>query len=206
MELKSSAAVRAQQQSADEPTSRREITLTEPALHTTDLLTGQREAMLSSPAQQSADEPAGQCETMLPNPAGQADHPLCLRPHHLLCTVAWIGKGYDEAFTAHMDKIVHRLRTEERTPVRLIFCTDELCSACPHMQGPDLCSTNEKVKALDQRTAACFHLEPQTYIYQELIRGIRRAATPELIDQICGDCSWYSVTNCRELILKSPLR
>lgn len=154
---------------------------------------------------QAAKLPPDRHEAIPPESASQDADPILLRPHHLLCTMAWSGKGYDKAFTEHMDRIVHRLRTEERTPVRLVFCTDELCSACPHLHGPDLCSTNEKVKALDRKTADCFHLEPQTYIYQELICEIRRTAAPELIDHICGDCSWYNVTNCREQVLGLPV-
>lgn len=123
-----------------------------------------------------------------------------LRPHHLLCTQSYEGKGYDEAFTKHMDEIVHRLRTDDRTPVTLVFSTDELCTCCPNMQDENLCRTNEKVKALDARTAECFCLEEKTYIYQDLIKKIRKTVTPEMMDYICQDCAWYPVSACKELI------
>ena len=113
---------------------------------------------------------------------------LKLRPHHLLCTQGYSGKGYDEAFVAHMDQIVHRLRSEEKTPIRLVFSTDELCSCCPNRLGEDLCKSNKKVKAFDAKTAECFHLEEKTYIYQDLIKEIRKTATPEMMDYICSEC------------------
>ncbi len=103
-----------------------------------------------------------------------------------------------------MDEIVRRLRTQERTPVELVFSTDELCAACPHRLGEDLCRTNEKVKTFDRKTAECFHLEEKTYIYQDVIREIRAAATSEIMDYICKDCSWYPVSACRERVLRSP--
>ena len=126
---------------------------------------------------------------------------LRLRPHHLLCTQGYSGTGYDDKFKAHMDEIVRRLRTEKRTPVALVFSTDELCGACPNRLGEDHCRTNEKVKAFDRKTAECFHLKEKTYIYQDVIREIRQAATPEIMDYICGDCSWYPVSACKERVL-----
>ena len=123
---------------------------------------------------------------------------LKLRPHHLLCTQGYSGKGYDDAFVANMDEVVHRLRTEEKTPVRLVFSTDELCSCCPNKLGEDRCKTNEKVKTFDARTAECFHLEEKTYIYQDLVREIRKTATPEMMDYICGECEWYPISYCKK--------
>ena len=128
--------------------------------------------------------------------------PIPLRPHHLLCTQSYRGTGYDAAFKEHMDSLTARLRTEEKTEITLVFSTDDLCSHCPNMLGLDLCRTNQKVKALDAKTAECFHLEPKPYIYQEIAEEIRRTATPETLDYICRDCSWYEESSCQELILK----
>ena len=98
-----------------------------------------------------------------------------------------------------MDEIVHRLRTEERTPVTLVFSTDELCSACPNRVGGNLCRTDEKVNTLDRKTAECFHLEEKQYVYQDLVREIRRTATPAIMDYICSDCSWY-LDACKDFL------
>ncbi len=126
-----------------------------------------------------------------------------LRPHHLLCTQGYSGTGYNDRFKTHMDEIVHRLRTEKRTPVTLVFSTDELCAACPNRLSEDHCKTNEKVKAFDRKTAECFYLEEKTYIYQDIVREIRAAATSEIMDYICGDCSWYPISACQERVLGS---
>ncbi len=138
-----------------------------------------------------------------PDTEKERKYAIRLRPHHLLCTQGYSGVGYDDTFKTRMDEVVHRLRTEEQTPVMLVFSTDDLCSACPNRLGEDLCRTNEKVKALDQKTAECFHLEEKTYIYQNLVRIIRKTITPEVMDYICGDCSWYPVSACREQVLGS---
>ena len=76
-----------------------------------------------------------------------------LRPHHLLCTQGYSGKGYSKEFVENMDEVVKRLRTEEATEVTIVFSTDDLCAQCPNGKGTDLCSTQEKVEDVDRKTA-----------------------------------------------------
>ena len=95
-----------------------------------------------------------------------------LRPHHLLCTQGYSGKGYDENFVAHMNEVVHELRNVPGTRIMLTFSTDTLCSCCPHKEGEDLCDTQEKVKRFDHKTIEYFGLEEKEYVYQDLIREI----------------------------------
>ena len=77
---------------------------------------------------------------------------IVLRPHHLLCTQGYSGKGYDNDFVAHMTDVVHQLRDVPGTTIHLTFSTDTLCSCCPNKLGEDLCDTQEKVKRYDAKT------------------------------------------------------
>lgn len=103
---------------------------------------------------------------------------IVLRPHHLLCTQGYSGKGYDNDFVAHMTDVVHQLRDVPGTTIRLTFSTDTLCSCCPNKLGEDLCDTQEKVKRYDAKTVEYFGLEEKEYVYQDLIRAIDAKATP----------------------------
>ena len=82
-----------------------------------------------------------------------------LRPHHLLCTQGYSGKGYSEEFVEHMNEVVAMLRREEPTLIDLTFSTDTLCGACPNMKAVDNCETNEKVKRYDRKVVEYFQLE-----------------------------------------------
>ena len=55
-----------------------------------------------------------------------------VRPHHGMCLAYFIGKGYSEGFSAHMEKMLHIL--EKDVPIRLVVSLDEICSACPNHQ------------------------------------------------------------------------
>ena len=88
---------------------------------------------------------------------------IVLRPHHLLCTQGYSGKGYDNDFVAHMTDVEHQLRDVPGTTIRLTFSTDTLCSCCPNKLGEDLCDTQEKVKRYDAKTVEYFGLEEKEY-------------------------------------------
>lgn len=123
-----------------------------------------------------------------------------LRPHHLLCTQSYSGKGYSDEFVKNMNLLTEKFRSEECTPVEIVFSTDDLCSCCPHMLGTDLCESNENVKRYDAKVIEYFHLEEKTYIYQDITRRIREEMTPEMLKDICGGCSWYPVSACRRIL------
>ena len=128
-----------------------------------------------------------------------------LRPHHLLCTQGYQGKGYSEEFVENMNLVTEYLRREEPVKIHLTFSTDDLCAHCPHMLGENLCQTDENVKRFDQKVTSCFNLEEKEYIYQEITAEIRNKITPEMLADICDGCNWYPVSACREKILKDRL-
>lgn len=128
-----------------------------------------------------------------------------LRPHHLLCTQGFRGKGYSSGFVKNMIAVTNRLRTEAHTPIQLVFTTDDLCAHCPQMLGEGLCEDQEKVLWFDGCVVEAFQLEEGEYDYQTLAARIRREMTPELLEHICGRCAWYPVSACRASLLEGDL-
>ena len=78
-----------------------------------------------------------------------------VRPHHGMCLAYFIGKGYSEGFSAHMEKMLHIL--EQDVSIRLVVSLDEICSACPNRQvtveasgaEKEICEAQEKVYRYD---------------------------------------------------------
>jgi len=124
-----------------------------------------------------------------------------LRPHHLLCTQGYSGKGYNEAFVKNMNSIVEKLRGDQPVEIELVFNTDDLCLHCLHKLGEDLCDTNEQVKRFDQKVIQYFDLKEGKYIYGELVGKIAQEMTEEKMRDICSDCSWFPISSCKKNVL-----
>ena len=124
-----------------------------------------------------------------------------LRPHHLLCTQGFNGKGYSADFVENMTAITSRLRSDFDVMVEIVFSTDDICSRCPHMLGENLCQSNEKVNRFDAKVIAYFGIEEKGYIYKEIVHEIHTKMTQTIMDDICGECNWYAVSDCQKKIL-----
>jgi len=124
-----------------------------------------------------------------------------LRPHHLLCTQGYSGKGYDSAFIENMTAITTHLRSDANAAIEIVFSTDDICKKCPRMLGVNLCESNAKVKLLDEKVVAYFGIEEKSYIYQDIIREINAKMTSAIMDDICGNCEWYPISACKRNIL-----
>ena len=124
-----------------------------------------------------------------------------LRPHHLLCTQGYSGKGYSSDFVENMTAITTHLRNDADAVVEMVFSTDDICSKCPQMLGTDLCKRNDKVKRFDKKVVEYFGIEEKNYIYQDIICEINEKMTSDMMDDICSDCQWYPISSCRKNIL-----
>jgi len=129
-----------------------------------------------------------------------------LRPHHLLCTQGYSGKGYSDDFVENMTAITTHLRNENNALIEIVFTTDDICGKCPRMIGHGLCESEEKVKRIDKKVASYFGIEEKTYIYQDIIREINSKMTSDTMDDICGNCEWYPVSACKKNILDFQLQ
>ena len=124
-----------------------------------------------------------------------------LRPHHLLCTQGYSGKGYSDDFVENMTDITNRLRSEPGVAIRIVFSTDDICAKCPQMLGEDHCQDNSKVKIIDKKLVDYFGLEEKEYNYQDVVAEINAKMTEAMMNDICYDCSWYPVSACKSRIL-----
>lgn len=127
-----------------------------------------------------------------------------LRPHHLLCTQGYSGKGYSTSFINNMDKVVERLRNNKDEQIEIVFSTDCLCSECPSKEFDGVCENDEKVLRFDKGVIEAINLKEGIYSYQEIITKlddyIGGGEGDKRLFEICGDCEWYNVSACVENI------
>lgn len=122
-----------------------------------------------------------------------------LRPHHLLCTQGYSGKGYSKEFVENMTEIV-KLIKNEKVQVQLIFSEDDICSKCPNLSENNICKS-DTVNIIDNKVIKYFELEEKIYEYESLIRYIKSHITKEIMDDICRNCEWYSISKCKKRML-----
>jgi hypothetical protein len=49
-----------------------------------------------------------------------------LRPHHLLCTQGYSGRGYNDAFVENLNAVTAYLRSGDNASITLVCGTDDI--------------------------------------------------------------------------------
>ncbi|MHC1547709.1 DUF1284 domain-containing protein [Phyllobacterium sp. K27] len=120
-----------------------------------------------------------------------------LRPHHLLCMLTYVGKGYSQAFTDNYDGVIARLGTGEE--IIIGQGPDEICQ--PLLETTESHCHNASVV---ERDAQALHdvgrllgrtlkvgdrlkIDPQTLenMRQSFVGGMMRTA--------CSGCEWFEL-------------
>jgi hypothetical protein len=130
------------------------------------------------------------------NPMLRQNHkqPVPIRPHHGMCLAYFIGHGYSEGFTGHMQEMLNLFETD--IEVRLTTDTDEICSACPNNEA-GTCTDAARVKQFDQAVLdACRRENGDTLSFLTFAKEVQETIIqPGCRPQICGDCKWDNI--CR---------
>ena len=121
-----------------------------------------------------------------------SSNPLSLRPHHGMCMAYFVGRGYSDAFSAHMAALLEEL--EPGSPVRLTVGTDAVCAACPNNVG-GMCHKPELVAGYDRSVLELCGLG-EGYIlsfgdFADLVQ--ERVLDQGMRREICGDCQWDGI-------------
>lgn len=136
---------------------------------------------------------------------------LKIRPHHILCMRAYSGNGYSEEYKIKIEGIIKEIQAyneflqvdnlkEEIKEVELVFYTDSICEKCPNKLGENLCSSQEKVNLLDFKVINHFNLKEGVYNYKDLEDLVYGSINECIFDDICKECEWYGITNCKDYI------
>ena len=125
------------------------------------------------------------------------------RPHHFLCSLGFQGKGYSDAFTANMSAIViGRLRANggDDTLIEVTPATDDICAPCPKRRGA-LCTSQDKIAALDAAHAEALHLTPGDRLtWGEAQARILANVPPGSLKTLCQGCEWEPYGMCEEAL------
>ncbi|ASP32702.1 DUF1284 domain-containing protein [Labrenzia sp. VG12] len=122
---------------------------------------------------------------------------VSIRPHHLLCMLTYLGKGYTPDFVAGYSLIVDRLNAGE--DIVLVGGPDDICQ--PMLSEPDCHCNNDSVLARDADAARqigkalgtdlTFGTSFTLAVGQ--IQNLREAFAAGHIRSACTGCEWHEL-------------
>jgi len=132
---------------------------------------------------------------------GQCCHKLSMtvfiRPHHLLCMLTYLGKGYTPDFVANYSTIIERINAGE--DIRLVDGPDEICQ--PMLTEPACHCHNDSVRSRDAQAAVAIagalelDLAAGSSLTLDAYRTdrLRRAFADSEIRSACSGCEWQEL-------------
>lgn len=120
-----------------------------------------------------------------------------LRPHHLLCLLTYVGKGYTSAFVANYDRIAQRL--SEGEDILVVDGPDEICAAL--LCEPEPHCFRESVRIRDAQAAAdvgelleiCLSAGARIELYPALLAKMRKTFADGVTRKACRGCEWFNL-------------
>jgi hypothetical protein len=124
---------------------------------------------------------------------------LRFRPHHFLCVLTYIGRGYSPAFTQNFDALIEHINSGNCL-IELVdgpddICAPRLCDATDttcHCHDTQV-QTADKLALADLLKITKFKglaTERRLRLTKDLIRTLRIAYKNETIRTACSGCEW----------------
>lgn len=117
-----------------------------------------------------------------------------LRPHHLLCLLTYVGKGYSPAFTAGFDAVARRIAGGE--PVLIVAGPDDVCAPLAHQPDAhcrrDGVTERDRLAARDVGGLLGRPIETGSRLAFDpaLVARMREAFAADLVREACRECPW----------------
>ena len=120
-----------------------------------------------------------------------------LRPHHLLCLLTYVGKGYSPAFTANYDAIA--MRIEQGEELLIVSGPDDICA--PRLGEGEAHCLEDDITLRDQLAARDVGLllarpigSGQALTLDDvLLARMRKAFASGATRSACKACQWNSL-------------
>ena len=133
--------------------------------------------------------------------APQAERVIRLRPHHFLCTLTFVGKGYNPKFTANMAAIIKKINAGEE--IEIVDGPDDICAPLinrfwtgklAHCHRKRVV-TRDKAAALDISRLLSISVQSGDRIKLPgtEIKTLRQGFAADSIRAACKSCPWNSL-------------
>lgn len=122
-----------------------------------------------------------------------------LRPHHLLCLLTYVGKGYSPGFTANYDAVAARIGNEE--DIVIVEGPDDVCRPLLDDEEPHCWqeSVSERdrwaARDLSDLLAQPIGTDASITLDAKTLAGMRTAFSAGSIRAACVRCEWNGLCN-----------
>lgn len=130
------------------------------------------------------------------------NQPIRFRPHHLLCMLTHVGKGYSETFIQNMGDILEQIN-QGNHDIILEYGPDDICAPRLCDKSDTTCHCRENhITDRDNEALADFenHAEFSMFkignrfkLTKDLINRLRIVYKTQDIRTACKDCEWYDL-------------
>lgn len=118
-----------------------------------------------------------------------------LRGHHLFCATLFQGSGYDQAFTAQMERTLAALEAGE--DFTLCAGPDSLCAACPNLRPGERCAHGTSdVARRDAAALAAVGFQPGQRLSPSQAGERLRQVAESQWGSVCAGCRWRKAGLC----------
>lgn len=123
-----------------------------------------------------------------------------LRPHHMLCSMAFDDSGYSPEHTSAAENVFYSLQGHPYQEVKIINSDDTICISCPGNAGA---CKKENVKKLDETCRNLLGIDMDViYKYNDLWERFQEVFSFSKIQEICGNCKWWE-QKCKDFFKNS---
>ena len=120
-----------------------------------------------------------------------------IRAHHGMCLGFFEGKGYDNDFSVHMQKVQDDM--EPDTVLEVVAAADGICGHCPNLVL-GRCTSADLVEGYDKKVLKMCELKEHSVLtweeFTDLVKN--KILIPGRRHQICGTCEWSSICDRKE--------
>lgn len=116
-----------------------------------------------------------------------------LRPHHFLCLLTYVGKGYTPAFTANYDLIAGRLSNGEG--IEIVEGPDDICAPLllerePHCWRNSVIERDKKAVLDLLKIGVTIHVGGSITLDADLLMRMRSGFAQGTTRSACAGCEW----------------
>jgi len=115
-----------------------------------------------------------------------------LRTHHIVCSLAHKGHGYNAKSIEGWHSFMQDVHVNPDVPIRITSEPDLLCQSCPGISSVTNPCKKFVVSQLDNAWQQILDLKNDgVYLYSKLAQMCNEKVTPEVHKSVCGGCAWW---------------